>query len=54
MGCSVVDHRRTQIEVTRVEPVAGVATADVGEGALLLSVVATAKHLGVTRPPRTS
>ena len=39
----------TQIEVVGAEPVAGISSADVGEGPLLQSVTAAAKHLGISR-----
>lgn len=39
----------TQIEIVGTEPVAGVSSAEVGEGPLLLSVAAAAKHLGLSR-----
>jgi excisionase family DNA binding protein len=39
----------TQIEVVGTDPVAGISSADVGEGPLLLSVAAAANHLGVSR-----
>ncbi|HYT79730.1 MAG TPA: hypothetical protein VEQ37_10830 [Actinomycetota bacterium] len=38
----------TQIEVVGAEPVAGISSADVGEGPLLQSVTAAAKHLGIS------
>jgi excisionase family DNA binding protein len=39
----------TQIEVVGTEPVAGISSAKVEEGPLLLSVAAAANHLGLSR-----